>query len=198
MLQDMHLEAISETLPRLECLVLKSSLDYPGYGLDSFDKTVSNEGFKALAKLTSLRELHIEIADSKDIRPPFVASAGPAFLTTLNQLTSLTCHCTMSPGDKAGEDLKRISRMMQLRELDLVGSRYAADYEYYHDRKLPEPPEMRNKYLTPLTSLTNLCKLRLPVYPGWAREGMEHLLQKLPNVRDHNKWFGSGECEVGV
>ena len=148
---------------------------------------MSNKGFRALAKLTSLRKLHIDIANKRKVDDSLfpITSAGPAFLTTLGQLTSLTCRCNMSPGDQAGKDLKRISRMVQLRELDLVGSGFDGGM----DGNMEEDKKMRNKYLAPLTSLTNLGKLRLPVSRGWTRKGMETLLQRLPNVSDHNEWF---------
>ena len=188
MLRDMHLEAISETLPQLECLILNSDADYSECEIDSGDQTMSNSGFKALAKLTSLRKLHIEVPDWRDTGDaPVVTSAGPAMLASLNQLTSLTCSCRMSPGHEAAGDLERISRMVQLRELDLVGLGSNGDFGDSDDDRMPMI-ELRDKYLTPLTSLTNLSKLRLPVSSGWTRKGMKNLLKKLPNVRDHNEW----------
>ena len=65
MLQDEHLEAISETLPKLECLILDGD-DEAEYMDDLLEKPVSNEGIKALVQLTSLRRLHIGIADTRE------------------------------------------------------------------------------------------------------------------------------------
>ena len=187
MLRDEHLEAISETLPKLECLILDGGVDV-AYA----DDTVSNEGIQALAKLTSLRKLHLDIdADTREFDEYTITSAGPASLTALNQLTSLTCRCNMSPGNEAGEDLERISGMVQLRELDLLG----AGFNGVMDAELDDGIDawmMQDACLTPLTSLTNLCKLLLPVSWGWTRKGMENLLQKLPRVSDHNEWFRLG------
>ena len=189
-LQDAHLEAISETLPQLECLILDCEDDADDFD-DSGDDAVGNKGFAALAKLTSLRKLHLQVKQGENFNDYPITSAGPAFLTTLNQLTSLTCRCKMSPGDEAGEDLKRISRMVQLRELDLLGSGFdgGMDDDMDDDGGMEKDEKMRNKYLTPLKSLTNLCKLRLPVSRGWTKKGMENLLQRLPNVSGHNDWY---------
>ena len=191
MLMDEHLEAISETLPKLECLILDG-----GVGVDYADDqsngtVVSNAGIQALAKLTSLRKLHLDInADTREFDEYTIMSAGPASLTALNQLTSLTCRCNMSPGDEADEDLKRISGMVQLRELDLLG----AGFNGVTNEEMDDNASwmVQDACLTPLTSLTNLCKLRLPVSWGWTRKGMENLLQKLPRVSDHNEWFRLG------
>ena len=84
--------------------------------------------------------------------------------------------------------------MVQLRELDLLGSGFDGDMDDEYDSSDSDDMDEDNKkmqdaYLTPLTSLTNLCKLRLPVSRGWTRKGMENLLQKLPKVSDHNEWF---------
>ena len=188
MLMDEHLEAISETLPKLECLILDGGA-VTDYADDPLEDIVSNEGIQALAKLTSLRKLHLDIiADTREFDEYTITSAGPAFLTALNQLTSLTCRCKMSPGSEAGEDLKRFSGMVQLRELDLLGAGFNGDM----DDDMDEDAWMQDAYLTSLKSLTNLCKLLLPVSWGWTRKGMENLLQKLPRVSDHNEWFRLG------
>ena len=97
MLQDEHLEAITETLPKLECLILDGD-DDAEYMENPSGKSVSNEGIQALVQLASLRRLHIGIADTLEFDDHPITAAGPASLTALNQLTSLTCRCKMSPG----------------------------------------------------------------------------------------------------